>query len=219
MSLVQSTRDILYGRLGDFTVDIDRLRRFYHDTIEPAESTLYHDNGVSYDGWAITSRDGTVSDGVRRIDRSKGGPKGLLPTPLCQGVMNELLNDLSELNLEFYRVRIMRLVSSDYLMKFHSDADVEKWRIHIPIETNPRCFFEWRLPNGHIQKTHLPADGSAWLVRVDPEHRASNEGPADSQRIHVVMSLTKRPVAEAIEEPFRFDPGPPMPKRQAPLTS
>lgn len=196
------TSGILFGRLANFRADIAHLQRYYHEVIEPTQPTPYYDNGAEYEGWSITSRDGTTSDGVKRINRGGSGPRGTIPTPLCKGFMSELLVDLSRHKLFHYRARVMRLVGGEFEMKFHHDADVEKWRLHVPIETNPESYFEWRLPNGSIEKVHFPADGSAWFVRVDQTHRATNEGPASSQRIHLLMSLSKKPLPESIEQPF-----------------
>jgi hypothetical protein len=60
------TLSILYGKLVDLRADVDRLRRYYHDTVEPTEATPYFDHGAEYEGWSITSRDGTVASCTAR---------------------------------------------------------------------------------------------------------------------------------------------------------
>lgn len=207
MASTSPTSGILFGRLANFRTDIEQLRSYYHEVIEPTEPTPYYDNGVAYEGWSITSRDGTTSDGVKRINRGGTGPRGTIPTPICKGFMSELLVELSRHRLFHYRARVMRLVSGEFEMKFHRDADVEKWRVHVPIETNPDSFFEWQLPDGSIKKAHFAADGSAWFVRVDQMHRATNVGPPSSQRIHLLMSLSKKPLLETIDQAFNFAQG------------
>ena len=87
-------------------------------------------------------------------------------------------------------------------MGWHTDSDKESWRLHIPIITNPNAFFEWKLPDGRIESVHLPADGSAWLVRVDVTHRAVNRSTEPSERVHLLMGLAELPTLEQIGEPL-----------------
>ena len=73
--------DILYGRVARFRADVPRLAAYYDEVICKVPATQYHDNNASYEGWAITSRDGTTSDGVRRIERGGAGTVTLLGAP------------------------------------------------------------------------------------------------------------------------------------------
>ena len=83
----------------------------------------------------------------------------------------------------------------------HTDALRETWRLHIPIITNPNCFFEWQRADGSIESVHLPADGSAWLVRVDLSHRAVNRSNEPSTRVHLLMGLSPGPDFSMLAEP------------------
>lgn len=82
-----------------------------------------------------------------------------------------------------YLVRVMKLVNEGAVMGWHTDSDKETWRLHIPIITNPSAFFEWKLVEGRIESVHLPADGPAWLVRVDVTHRAVNRSRDTFKRV------------------------------------
>jgi hypothetical protein len=200
------TLSILYGKLVDLRADIDRLRRYYHEAVEPTEATPYFDHGAEYEGWSITSRDGTVADGVKQIPFGQKTTRGTTPTALCKGVMTELLDEIEARGLQPFRARVMRLTSGTFEMKFHRDAKKEAWRLHVPIITNPGSYFEWKLGSGRIERVHLPADGSAWFVRVDVLHRAVNISPTTTKRVHLLMSIGTRPVAEAVEAPCYFEP-------------
>jgi len=81
----------------------------------------------------------------------------------------------------------MQLEAEGDEMPFHVDAAKETWRLHIPIVTNSDSLFEWQREDGTIESVHLPADGSAWLVRVDVNHRAVNRGKGNSSRVHLLM--------------------------------
>ena len=209
--------EILYGRVTNFRADVNRLSSYYDEVVCKVQPTQYHDNNASYEGWAVTSRDGTTADGVRRIASGAAGvpiaaaPKsnvrGNVPTLLHVGPLAETLNGLSALGLQHHRARVMRLSNEGFDMKWHRDAERESWRLHVPVRTNPHSFFEWRLDDGAIHRIHMPADGTAWLIRVDVMHRAVNNGPPGAVRVHLLMSLGKAPAEAVIAEPFRLPVG------------
>jgi hypothetical protein len=204
------TATILYGRVAGFHVDVEPLRDFFADVIAKSPSTLYFDHSVEYEGWSITSRDGTIADGVKYMAGKKKGEKSApatMPTPLCRGAVAEALEQLKSLGLRYSRVRVMRLSSVNFDMRFHSDGTEgrEQWRLHVPIITNPHSFFEWKLSDGQVVRTHFPADGSAWFVRVDTLHRAVNQDPSPSRRVHMLMGVKIPPIqafAETYVVPF-----------------
>ena len=206
--------DILYGRVARFRADVPRLAAYYDEVICKVPATQYHDNNASYEGWAITSRDGTTSDGVRRIERGGAAAapaappapsgKGTVPTLLHAGALAETLDALAALGLRHFRARVMRLSNEGFEMKWHRDADKESWRLHVPVITNPHSVFEWKLDDGTVHRIHMPADGGAWLIRVDKLHRAINSGPPGATRVHLLMSLAEAPKPPTIESPFRI---------------
>lgn len=197
-----ASRDILYGRLADFRIDLARLRAHYEEVVSGEPATQYKDNEANYVGWAVTSRDGSLSDGVKRIDPKSGGVRGRKMTEICSGALQEAMRQLESCGVTPYRARIMKLVNDGAVMGWHTDSNNESWRLHIPIITNPAAFFEWTLADGRVESVHLPADGSAWLVRVDVTHRAVNRSTAPSERVHLLMGLNELPRLSQIESPL-----------------
>ena len=200
--MVTESRDILYGRLNDFQIDIDRLRKHYESVVSEQPSTPYKDNEANYAGWAVTSRDGSLVDGVKRIDPKSSGVRGRKQTAICSGALQQTMQLLEARHLTPYRVRVMKLVNDGAVMGWHTDSEKETWRLHVPIITNPNAFFEWKLTDGRIESVHLPADGSAWLVRVDVTHRAVNRSTEPSERVHLLMGLSELPTLEQIGSPL-----------------
>lgn len=91
------------------------------------------------------------------------------------------------------RFRLM-LLRPKALLSFHHDFEM---RFHVPILTNPRCFFlinnmpeEFPKPTGlqlpSVNVFHLPADGSVYRFDATHYHTAINAGKTD--RIHLVAS-------------------------------
>jgi hypothetical protein len=193
----------MYCRLSDFKVDVGRLQEHFVQHVVSRPPIQYKDNQVSYVGWAVTSRDGTLEDGVRRLSKTTGtGVRGVKPTGICSGYLAKVMNDLTGLGIKPYRARIMRMESEGAEMGLHTDADKEAWRLHIPIFTNPDSFFEWEREDGTIESVNLPADGSAWVVRVDIRHRAVNRSPNPSLRVHLLMGMGNNPEPQLLAEPW-----------------
>jgi len=200
---VAPAAETLCVRLRDFRVDVARLREHFESIVSRVEPIPYRDNRMDYMGWAVTSRDGSVGDGVRRIPTKKGAhgnvnTRGVIRTPICTGYLAEVIDAVEELGISPYRARIMLLENEGEEMPFHTDAAREAWRLHIPLVTDPKALFQWQLPDGRIESIHLPADGSAWLVRVDVLHRAINSSPG--ARVHLLMGLGKTPQPELLAQ-------------------
>lgn len=197
------TSDLLCARLKNLHVDIAKLREHYEKVVAQTAATPYRDNRVDYLGWAVTSRDGSTTDGVRRIDpKSVDKKRGVEKTEICTGYLSDTMDRLESLGLKPYRARIMKLESEGAEMPLHTDASTESWRLHIPLMTNGASFFEWERNDGEIASIHLPADGSAWLVRVDIKHRAVNRSPSATQRVHLLMGLAAIPSMATLDAPF-----------------
>lgn len=164
--------------------------------------------GGWFGGWSLTSGDGDYRDGWQRgHEVYKAGPGGgvavdaelarrlfpkppeqyTVPTPLCVGSLREAVDAAVARGLRPYRARVSRL-GPGAAMCFHVDSATEGWRLHVPIATNPGCYFHWRAPGGET-RLRMPADGRAWLVRTDVEHRFVNEGGED--RYHLIMSVVR----------------------------
>ncbi|MGJ7541261.1 aspartyl/asparaginyl beta-hydroxylase domain-containing protein [Variovorax sp. LT1R16] len=196
------SRDVMFARLNSFKTDPEALRAHFLDHVQKMPSTPFRDNRVDYVGWAVTSRDGTLNDGIRRIATNGPNVRGVNPTDACSGSLAQVMDTLATTGLKPYRARIMQLESEGAEMPLHTDAKKETWRLHIPIITNPHCFFEWQRADGTIESVHLPADGSAWLVRVDVDHRAVNRSNEPSHRVHLLMGLGVSPAFDQLAEPW-----------------
>jgi len=199
---MKQSQDVMFAKLADFKIDAEALRAHFLEHVKKLPSTPYRDNRVDYIGWAVTSRDGTLEDGIRRISGAQPNVRGVQPTDACSGYLAEVMDALRTSGLKPYRVRIMQLESEGAEMPLHNDAAKETWRLHIPIITNPNCFFEWQRADGSMESVHLPADGSAWLVRVDVNHRAVNRSDEPSNRVHLLMGLGTNPAFERLTQPW-----------------
>ncbi|GAB1584236.1 hypothetical protein [Phyllobacterium phragmitis] len=200
---MKNASDVMFARLANFNIDVEKLKENFENTVKKFPFIEYRDNRVDYVGWAVTSRDGTAEDGVRRIStKMPGGARGIIPTDICQGYLAEVMDELNDYGIKPYRARIMQLESEGDEMPWHTDADREAWRLHVPIITNPNSFFEWQRADGSIESVHLPADGSAWLVRVDVMHRAVNRSKEPANRVHLLMGLGINPEFSMLSEPW-----------------
>ena len=182
--------ELLYGELANFKVDIAELRKYYESTVLQSVGTDHVDGLSTYQGWALTSRDGSIADGVQANRKGPALTGAVTPTALCTGVMRDTLEKVESLGLSYFRARVFRL-DHGYPMEFHIDVKHEAWRLHIPIFTAETSVFQWELVNGEIVSVHLPADGRAWLVRVDQLHRAVNTKEGAGDRVHVILSIER----------------------------
>lgn len=193
--------DYMFAKLDNFKADISKLKQHFLDNVTQVDPILYKDNEVKYFGWSVLSRDGGLTDGVKRISTKGPGMRGVTPTKICTGYLLEVIEDLKSRGLGPYRARMMQLDTEGAAMPFHVDATKETWRLHIPVITNEDSKFEWRREDGTIESVHLPADGSAWLVRVDVQHRAINTGKGEQSRVHLLMGCGNGVKEGMITEP------------------
>ncbi len=156
-----------------------------------------------FGGWSITSSDGDYKDGwvyqrkvtpesansiedVRAFNNKinfKGSRAYRTPTNICSPELKEMIEQLNGLGLFPCRVRFTQVLPGGDT-PFHRDnpPDIYGVRLHIPIITNSECFFECE-----AGKAHLPADGSAYLLKVNQMHRVYNHGPFT--RVHIIMDV------------------------------
>jgi len=201
--------EYLYGVVAGFQVDVEALRDHYDRQIEAIPALEYKVGQPQYVGWSVLSRDGTLEDGIRRVSldpQKQGIPmvQGTKPTPICTGPLQDAIRKLQGLGLWLYRTRMMRLQPGGKEMSFHRDAKKESWRLHVPIRTNPGCFFEWKLASGKIERVHFPADGRGYFVRVDQTHRAVNQMPEGAKRVHLLCGVRGRPAANLFADAYRL---------------
>ena len=206
--MTKSVQNVLFAKLKNFKCDITKLSEHFQMLAEKYDSIEYKDNDVSYVGWAVTSRDGSLYDGVRRIALKSSNPldkvRGKDYTEICNGYLKEVMESLKDLGVDFYRARIMQLESEGEEMAFHTDAVKESWRLHIPIITNDESKFEWQTSSGKIESVNLPADGSAYLVRVDVLHKAVNRSKSEVKRVHLLMGCNNK-IKNTMIEPLLFN--------------
>lgn len=183
----------------DLKLSVDKLRDYLFKSVVDKEITQ---QSKAFGGWSVLSSDGDYRDGwvqghllyvpevsedVKNQIRSqlnKRTTEYTYETEICTGYMKDVITLIRRSYLYPYRARVIRL-SAGMASSWHRDAPNSTYavRLHIPIVTNEGCFFETR-----SGREHLPADGSAYFLYVNNEHRVVNEGTAD--RFHLVMDVT-----------------------------
>jgi hypothetical protein len=191
---------MIYEKLN-LQFDIQQLNQF----LEKEVLFLPPAQGPALIGWSILSSNGSYLDGwhdataliknsmsqndVEQALAQKGAQsmqKYNVPTEICKGYLAEVLKVIEETGIEIYRARISCLMPGEGA-DWHRDAPDNHYRVrlHIPLVTNPDCFFETR-----EEKAHLAADGSVYLLNVNCEHRVFNLGSAP--RYHIIMDAIDR---------------------------
>lgn len=157
----------------------------------------------SFGGWSVLSSNGSYRDGwemghvalsntmspeqiVECMKTTGIQPiwNYVVPTEICHGYLLEVIHHFRKMKLPPARARIIRL-SPHSGSSWHRDCpdNVYKARLHVPIETNPRCTFEVEGEG----VGHMPADGSSYFVQVNRIHRVFND--SDLYRYHLVMDV------------------------------
>lgn len=182
----------------DLKLDIEKLRDFLLQNVLDKEITKQTE---AFGGWSVLSSDGDFRDGwqqghllfrpgvreeVKRQIKAqlkKSITEYTYETEICKGYMREVIEIIRNSGLSPHRARVIRL-SAGMACSWHRDApdNIYSVRLHVPIVTNEGCFFETR-----YGREHLPADGSAYFLYVNNEHRVVNEG--DKDRFHLVMDV------------------------------
>jgi hypothetical protein len=192
--------DDLCAEKAPFQFDIVKLRDWYDTIVKPLEPKMLGPS-KNWGGWGVWTATGDWRDGFA-LGRRQAGTEILeaqpgfknsygqrVPTELCTGYMEEVMNTIWDLNLRQSRVRCAKLVPGKS-MNWHRDldADIYMVRLHIPIYTNPDAVFAIKDENtGEEYSKHLPADGSAYFVSTNVMHLAANRGTED--RIHLIMDV------------------------------
>lgn len=146
-------------------------------------------NSSYKDGWHMghlgLKQQQTLNEALANV-RNQGGKtvaEYCYPTEICHGYLAEVMKQISEMGFEPKRARIIKLTAG-LSSSWHRDApdNIPCVRLHVPIITNPGCFFEVEGDMGH-----MVADGSSYLVKVNRMHRVFNQG--DTDRFHLVMDV------------------------------
>lgn len=156
----------------------------------------------SFGGWSMTSSSGryqdgwersaffALVDGVWQLDRARvrAAVKGsvadhAVPTDACTGYFADVLWTIAAAGLNPRRARLTVLTANGASHRHQDYPDnLYAVRLHIPIITNATCHFVCEEGSAH-----LPADGSAYLLRVNRVHQIFNRGRED--RFHLMMDV------------------------------
>lgn len=178
--------------------DIGLLTEHFEQKVRALEPVY---NGKTYHGWSVLSSNGSYKDGwfhgsscykvvdgesvfdwelARKLDL-KAENQYDKPTEICTGYLAEVMTEISDRGLRPCRARIVCLPPHSHTNWHRDHRDGFYWiRLHIPIVTNPRCKF---ITENDI--THMPADGSAYLVNTAQMHMAVNSG--NEPRYNLIM--------------------------------
>lgn len=179
------------------------IKTLENEFLQNTENLMPVMTGKGFGGWSVTSSDGSYEDGwlkskplfdakektiqeVRDANAAvnfKGPQHYRTPTNLCFGEIKKVISYLEENGFFPCRARFT-LLKAGGETPFH--RDYPEWlygvRLHIPIITNPQCFFEYE-----EEKAHLKADGTAYLLKINRTHRVYNHGATD--RVHFLCDF------------------------------
>jgi hypothetical protein len=156
-----------------------------------------------YGGWSLTSSNGEVYDGWQSVNGWKDNkfhldlayqngfrPRWIhtTPTDICQGYFKEIIDILKESGFYPHAVRIWSSPPGGHHIGPHTDGPDNMYsvRLHIPIITNEECIHEWYATPEDF-KTHIPADGSAYMFRTNILHDTYNHGK--TERYHIIAEV------------------------------
>lgn len=190
---------MIYERL-ELGFDIEKLRRHLQEVVFPLKPMM---QGAYFGGWSVLSSNGSYTDGWQMghlafqdkngqssVDRDALRAMNLdeeehfnRPTEIYSGYLQQVMEEIQAYGLTVFRARISLLTAGGRSSTHRDGADESyKVRLHIPIITNPGCFFETE-----EGAAHFPADGGAYVVRVNRLHTIYNRGT--SHRFHLMMNI------------------------------
>jgi hypothetical protein len=127
-----------------YSVDPKRLTDWFEAMKAEHEATLYNNiqDGKRI-GWAILSRSGDIGDiHGRRYEKYSKEAEFHTPTPIYNGYMQEILEDLKERVGTIFRARLIGIKGFREIVPHHDGHDGTLFhRFHIPIIPNKRCIF------------------------------------------------------------------------------
>lgn len=113
-----------------------------------------------------------------------------------------LPNSFQEI-IDFFSPHIHRtrlaLLPAGHSIKPHIDYDTKySIRVHIPIWSNSQSYICYANKDNGADKFHLPPDGSCYFLNPGLRHWAENNG--DSDRIHLIMSISSQEPLKGMSE-------------------
>lgn len=172
----------------------------------------------AFGGWGLQSSNNSYTDGWAKTFTPYNGPnykspewnpvtdyeKTLVsvqdytkPTEFTTPPLEKLIHELGMIGFHPRKARIIKLSAKSSSI-WHQDGSAKYYqvRLHIPLITNLNATFET-----DFGKIHLPADGSAYLVKINVNHRAVNDG--DEDRYHFVSHVWD---TQHITQFHKYDP-------------
>ena len=198
MSILKLPSNEIYHAIAT-NFDIEKLVEHLKSVVLPLDPQM---QAPAFGGWSVLSSNRNYRDGwhrghvlIKRDTRIEDLTKNLeqlgakpcseyiYPTEICSGYLLEVIDSIKARGFSPRRARIIKLCARSS-SAWHRDAPdgFPLVRLHVPIITNPECFFEIE-----GDRCHLAADGSSYLIRVNRVHRVVNGG--DSDRYHLVMDV------------------------------
>lgn len=184
----------------EFQFDVEKLRTHFREKVAHLAPCMV---GNFFGGWSVLSSNGSYLDGWASGERAyessfmpgatlsekfaslgvKSDASHVNPTEICTGYMYEVIRAIRDAGLEPVRARLS-LLKARGRSRMHRDGKDSEYavRLHIPIITTDQCLFT--CDEGSV---HLPADGRAFLLRVNRMHQVTNESNQD--RVHLIMSI------------------------------
>lgn len=200
MAYFDSPADIIAEKLS-LNVDIASILESVGPLFKKYPS---YQRSPAFGGWSIQSSNHSYTDGWAKVFTPYNGPnykspewnpvtdyeKTLVcaqdytkPTEFYTPPIEKLIEQLNSMGFYPRRARIIKL-SAKSASIWHQDGSAKYYqvRLHIPLITNPLATFET-----DFGKIHKPADGSAYLVKINRNHRVVNGG--DEDRYHFVTNI------------------------------
>jgi hypothetical protein len=186
-----------------FGVNVDELRNSLEE-IKKIGPMVFQGSEFGYNnfgGWNLQSRSGDYKDGfqigiekcLRKIWRPgtfnyhlakfldySHGFEHKNKTNACVEPIGDIIDFLEEKGFYPRRMRLTCLKPHSKSI-VHRDAPADKYlaRIHIPLITNEKCI-HWT----EHGETHMPADGSVYMLWVNCMHQIRND--SDEDRYHII---------------------------------
>jgi len=193
---------MIYEKLNCISIDVESVRTYFINHVLKFEPVFPSPN---FGGWTIQSYTGRYTDGWQNgqncfekdpttgntvFNMKKAKEIGLRRTQdhvnfteVGTAYIKTLIEEISSLGFTPCRARfsILKANSSSSL---HQDglSNAYNVRMHIPILTNENCYF-----SSEGEQEHAPADGSAYLVKVNRLHQVFNNSNRD--RLHIIIDV------------------------------
>lgn len=146
---------------------------------------LYHHKHRPYNQCMLQTRDASCDDWEYGVGQTtmyeKFNPREINKLqPSLVG--SEIEQFLAWLEVPVWRTRLM-MVPPKTVYSLHIDGD---FRLHLPIFTNPACYFMFPEKDNTAKLYHLPADGTVHWTNTRKMHTMMNCS-LNEHRLHMVM--------------------------------